>query len=80
MKYYFGVYIEYSTDKNMRIAQLTMSVDDLSCEILADPGCVTFNSSGRAKAKEHGKHLAKMHNCQYIEFGWGQCKLIKIKP
>jgi len=79
MKYYFGIYVDYTDKNRSRIAQVSLSVDDLSCEMLADPGLITFYYSGRARAKEHSKHLAKLHNCKFIEFQWGKYQLIKIK-
>lgn len=79
MKYYFGIYVDYTDANRPRIAQCALSVDDLSCEMLADPGLITFYYSGRARAKEHAKHLAKLHNCKFIEFQWGKYQLIKIK-
>lgn len=79
MKYYFGIYVDYTDANRPRIAQVMTTVDDLSCEMLADPGLITFYYSGKARCKEHGKHLARLHNCKFIEFGWGEYKLIKIK-
>jgi hypothetical protein len=55
------------------------SVDDLSCEMLANPGLITFDYSGKRRCREHGHHLARLHNCKFIEFGWGIYKLIKVK-
>jgi hypothetical protein len=79
MKYYFGIYVEYTNPHRPRIAQVTTTIDDLSCEMLADPGVITFYYSERRRCREHGKHLALIHNCQFIEFGWGKYQLIKIK-
>ena len=79
MKYYFGIYVDYIDANRPHIAQVMESVDDLSCEMVANPGLITFYSFGKARCREHGKHLAKLHNCKFIEFGWGKYKLIKIK-
>ena len=79
MKYYFGVYVDYTDANRPRIAQLTTTVDDLSCEMLAVPGLITFYCSERSVAKDNGKVLAKTHNCKFIEFGWGKYQLVKIK-
>lgn len=79
VKYYFGVYIEYTNVNQPRIAQVTITVDDLSCEILADPGCITFYQHTRTDAKCDAKQLALRHNCKFIEIGWGKYQLIKIK-
>ena len=79
IKYFFGVYIDYTDDKKPRIAQVTTSVDDLSCEMLADPGCITFHSDNLLDAINIAKYNAKKHNCQYLEKGWGNYHLIRIK-
>ena len=80
MTYYFGIYVEYESTDQTRIAQVMESVDDLSCEMLANPGLVKFTYSNRNRAKEHAKHLARKYDCSFIEFGWGNYKLIRIKP
>jgi len=77
MKYYFGIYIDYS--EGLRIAQCCLEVDDLSCEMLANPGLITFYNTSRLEAKSHAKQLAIRHDCNFIEFGWGKYNLIKIK-
>lgn len=79
IKYYFGVYVEYTNVNQPRIAQVATTVDDLSCEMLANPGLITFYYSGRRRAKEHSKHLAQLHNCKFIEFCWRKYQLVKIK-
>jgi hypothetical protein len=79
MKYYFGVYIDYNKDGDKRIAQLTLVVDDLSCEMLAEPGLITFYRHNKTLAKDQAKQLARRYECKFIEYGWGNYKLIKIK-
>ena len=79
MKYYFGIYVEYTDPNRPRIAQLALTVDDLSCEMLADPGLITFYSTDRMVAKGQAKQLALRHGCKFIEFEWGNTQLIKIK-
>ena len=80
MKYYFGVYVDYIDANRPRIAQLTTTVDDLSCEMLADSGLITLDDCYRWRVKDDAKKLAKTHNCKFIEFGWGNYQLVKIKP
>jgi len=46
VKYSYGVYKDYS--EGTKIAQLCLTVDSLSCEILADPGCLAFYTERRA--------------------------------
>ena len=77
VKYYFGVYIDYP--ENIKIAQCCLEVDDLSCEMLADPGLITFYTFDRFDAKRQAKQLAIRHECKFIEFGWGKYQLIKVK-
>jgi hypothetical protein len=77
LKYYFGVYKDYSD--NQKIAQLCLSVDDLSCEILANPGCITFYASSKTAAITRAKQLAKQEKCTHFEKGWGSYQLIKVK-
>ncbi|KKP51037.1 MAG: hypothetical protein UR43_C0028G0008 [candidate division TM6 bacterium GW2011_GWF2_33_332] len=79
MKYYFGIYVDYIDANRPRIAQVMTSVDDLSCEMLADPGLITFYFSEKRRCREHIHHLARLHNCKFIEFGWGKYQLIKIR-
>jgi hypothetical protein len=79
MKYYFGIYVDYTDANRPRIAQVMESVDDLSCEMLANPGLITFNLGDRSNARSCGKKLAALHNCKFIEFGWGKYQLIKVK-
>ena len=79
MKFYFGIYVEYTDPNRPRIAQVMTTVDDLSCEMLADPGLITFYALNKTGAKIYAKDLAKKHNCRSIEFGWGKYKLIKIR-
>ena len=74
-----------STTRDTRIAQLALSVDNLSCEMLAyakkdHPLPITFYESSRMEAKRKGKELAVRYNCQYIEFEWGAYKLFRVKP
>lgn len=79
MKYYFGIYVDYTDANRPRIAQLALTVDDLSCEMLADPGLITFYQNNRNDAKSQAKQLALRHECKFIEFEWGNTQLIKIK-
>lgn len=79
MKYYFGVYVDYTDANRPRIAQLTTSVDDLSCEMLANPGLITFYANQKLRARSIAKDYAKIHNCKFIEIGWTKLNLIKIK-
>jgi hypothetical protein len=58
VKYWYGVYKDYTC--NIKIAQLYQSVDCLSCEILAEPGCVVFYTSKRSEAIENAKSNAKL--------------------
>jgi hypothetical protein len=79
MKYYFGIYVDYSDANRPRIAQVMTSVDDLNCEMLANPGLITFYYSEKRRCKEHSHHLARLHNCKFIEFGWLKYGLQKVK-
>jgi hypothetical protein len=55
------VYKDYTC--NSKIAQLCLLVDDLSCEILADPGCTTFYYHSRRAAIKDSKLRAKLDEC-----------------
>lgn len=79
MKYYFGIYVDYTDTNRPRIAQVATIVDDLSCEMLADPGLIILDDCYRWRVKDDAKKLAKIHNCKFIEFCWGKYQLIKIK-
>jgi hypothetical protein len=78
MKYYFGIYVDYADANQPRIAQVMESVDDLSCEMIANPGLITFYFSERRNCRKHSHHLARLHNCKFIEFGWTKYKLLKV--
>lgn len=78
MTFYFGVYKDYSTKPSDRIAQLADCVDSLSCEILADPGCITFSKPNVSNAIKHAKTLAKEHNCNFLEKNTSNYQLFKI--
>ena len=58
VKYWYGVYRDYAC--NTKIAQLCLSVDDLSCEILADPGCIIFSYNSKRAAIKNAKSRAKI--------------------
>lgn len=77
MKYWYGVYKDYS--EGTKIAQLCLSVDDLSCEILADPGCLTFYYHSRKEAIEYASDLAIQNGCTFLELNFEKYKIIKIK-
>ncbi len=77
MKYWYGVYKDYRA--GTKIAQLCLSVDDLSCEILADPGCLTFYHESRKEAIEHASDLAIQNGCTFLELNFENYKIIKIK-
>lgn len=77
MKYYFGVYRDYHKDR--KIAQLCLSVDDLSCEILADPGCVVLHEASRDKAVSKSRVLALANDCSTLELNFEKFKVIKTK-
>jgi len=78
VKYWYGVYRDYTC--NTRIAQLCLSVDDLSCEILADPGCITFYSKSRRSAIKDAKSRAKCDGCILLELNFERYRTLKIKP
>jgi hypothetical protein len=77
MKYFYGVYRDYND--NSKIAQLCETVDSLSCEILADPGCVTMHESTKKKVIEKATALAKEHGCIKLEVNFDKYKIVKIK-
>ena len=77
VKYWYGVYRDYAC--NTRIAQLCLSVDDLSCEILADPGCITFYSDSRRAAIKDAKSRAKVDDCIILELNFERYRNLKIK-
>ena len=77
VKYWFGVYKDYSC--NTKIAQLCLSVDDLSCEILADPGCITFYYNRRRAAIKDAKLRAELNGCIMLELNFEKYRVVKIK-
>ena len=77
VKYWYGVYKDYS--KGTKIAQLCLTVDDLSCEILADPGCLTFYEESRRKAISDTKLRAKLDGCFMLELNFEKYRVVKIK-
>ena len=78
VKYWYGVYRDYAC--NTKIAQLCLSVDDLSCEILADPGCITFYYTSRRDAIKDAKSRAKLDGCIILELNFEVYRTLKIKP
>lgn len=78
MKYYFGVYIDYYNYQT-RIAEVTTCVDCLSCEMLANPGLITFNAFPTRPAILKAKELARKYNCKLLDIGWQNRDPIKIK-
>jgi len=77
VKYWYGVYKDYS--EGTKIAQLCLSVDDLSCEILADPGCLTFYYHSRLAAIKDAKSRAKLDGCIMLELNFEKYRVVKIK-
>lgn len=77
MKYYFGVYRDYS--ENCKIAQLCLTVYDLSCEILADPGRVILHEPSREKAISKAKKLANDNECLTLEVNFEKTRYMKVK-
>ena len=77
VKYWYGVYKDYTC--NTRIAQLCLSVDDLSCEILADPGCITFYYQSRLTAIKDAKSRAKLDGCIILELNFEKYRTLIIK-
>ena len=77
VKYWYGVYKDYS--KGIKIAQLCLSVDNLSCEILADPGCITFYYRSRRAAINDAKSRAKHDGCIILELNFEKYRTLKIK-
>ena len=77
VKYWYGVYKDYS--KGIKIAQLCLSVDCLSCESLANPGCLTFHHGSRKKAIAHAKLFADEYGCTLLELNLEKYREIKIK-
>ena len=76
IKYFFGVYKDYA--KGIKVAQLCLTVDDLSCEILVDPGCLTFYTERRIEAIEHASDFAIQNGCTFLELNFEKYKIIKI--
>ena len=77
LKYFYGVYKDYTC--NTKIAQLCLSIDDLSCEILADPGCVAFYYHSRRAAIKDAKSRAKLDGCIVLELNFERYRTVKIK-
>jgi hypothetical protein len=77
VKYWYGVYKDYS--EGTKIAQLCLSVDDLSCEILADPGCITFYYHSRRTSIKDAKSRAKLDGCIILELNFERYRTLKIK-
>ena len=77
VKYWCSVYKDYS--EGTKIAQLCLSVDDLSCEILADPGCITFYYHSRKDAIKGAKLHAKLDGCIILELNFEKYRVVKIK-
>lgn len=77
VKYYYGVYKDYSA--GTKIAQLCLTVDDLSCEILANPGCLTFHHASRKRAIAHAKLFAEVYGCTLLELNLEKYRAVKIK-
>ena len=78
VKYWYGVYKDYAC--NTKIAQLCLSVDDLNCEILADPGCVTFYYHSRRAAIKDAKSHAKLDGFIILELNFETYRTLIIKP
>ena len=77
VKYWYGVYRDYAC--NTKIAQLCLSVDDLSCEILSYPGCINFCYNSRRAAIKDAKSRAKLHGCILLEVNFEKYRRLKIK-
>ena len=77
VKYWYVVYRDYTC--NTKIAQLCLSVDNLSCEILADPGCITFYNNSRRAAIKDAKSRAKLDGCILLELNFERYRTLKIK-
>jgi len=77
VKYWYGVYKDYPC--KTKIAQLCLSVDNLSCEILADPGCLTFYHHSRRAAIKNTKSRAKLDGCIMLELNFEKYRVVKIK-
>jgi hypothetical protein len=77
-KYYFGIYKDYYKE-GMKIAELSLDVDNLSCEILAKPGCITYCSRYKKEAIDHAIKLAKENECYWLDLLWCKNRIIKIK-
>lgn len=77
IKYFFGIYRDYV--KKILIAQLALTVDDLSCEMLAVPGLITFYQKSRKAAIQNGKMLAKENGCKHIEYNLEKYRINKVK-
>jgi hypothetical protein len=76
VKYWYGVYKDYA--RNTKIAQLCLSVDDLSCEILSDPGCVTFYYLSRRAAVKDAKSRTNLDGCILPELNFERFRTLKI--
>jgi hypothetical protein len=77
IKYWYGVYKDYS--EGTKIAQLCLSVDNLSCEILAKPGCLSFDFCSQRSAIRYAMELAKQEGCTLLELNVEKYRAIKIK-
>ena len=77
VKYWYGVYKDYS--EGTKIARLCLTVDDLSCEILADPGCIIFYNHCRLDAIKEAKLRAKLYGCAILELNLEKYRVVKIK-
>ena len=77
VKYWYGVYRDYAC--STKIAQLCLSVDDLSCEILADPGCITLYYNSRRAAIKDAKSRAKLDGCIILELNFEIYRTLRIK-
>lgn len=77
VKYWYGVYRDYAC--NTKIAQVCLSVDNLSCEILADPGCISFCYNSRRAAIKDAKSHAKLDGCILLELNFEVYRTLKIR-
>ena len=76
-KYYYGIYRDYR--EGTKIAQLCLSIDDLSCEILANPGCLAFYRDRRCDAIDHARLRAKHDGCILLELNFEKFRTLKIE-
>lgn len=76
IKYFFGIYRDY--DEKIKVGQLCLTVDDLSCEILAEPGCITFYQKSRVAAINNAKALSKQYGCNLIEYNLEKYRVNKV--